>query len=207
LGEAEKARDQAMAKARKRGAAMVEKKIAQASKKARERVEKLKPTQIGTKATDIQLVRVPSDHFIQAADNEDIKKNPYVGSFFQLYDIDSKFTILYFWEADCGHCKTATPELYEAYGRLRNKGVEVVAVSTLGGEEGKVKWINFINEHGCYDWTNAWNPYDFTFKTIYDVATTPQLFLLDKEMNIIAKRISPEQAEKIIDSILKNESN
>ena len=172
-----------------------------------ERVDKLKPTQIGNKAIDIQLVRVPSDHFIQASENEDLKKNPYVGTFFQLYDIKTKFTILYFWEADCGHCKTATPALYEAYERLKNKGVEVVAVSTLGGEEGKVKWINYINENGFYDWTNAWNPYDFTFKTIYDVATTPQLFLLDEDMKIIAKRIAPEQAEKIIESILKSESN
>ncbi len=173
----------------------------------KERVGKLKPTQIGIKATDIQLVNVPAEHFISAADNEDLKKNPYVGTFFHLYDVKSKFTILYFWEVDCGFCKKATPVLYEVYERLKDKGVEVIAVSTLGGEEGKVKWINYINENGFYDWTNAWNPYDFTFKTIYDVATTPQLFLLDEEKKIIAKRIAPEQAEKIIESFLENESN
>jgi len=173
----------------------------------KERVEKLKPTMIGVKATDIQLVSVPAEHFISAAENEELKKNPYVGTFFQLYDIKSKFTILYFWEVDCGFCKKATPLLYEAYERLKDKGVEVIAVSTLGGEEGKVKWINYINENGFYDWTNAWNPYDFTFKTIYDVATTPQLFVLDQDMKIIAKRIAPEQAEKIIESLLENESN
>jgi thiol-disulfide isomerase/thioredoxin len=173
----------------------------------KERVEKLKPTMIGVKATDIQLVKVSSDHFIHAADNEELKKNPYVGSLFQLHDVKSKYTILYFWEVDCGHCKKATPALYEAYGRLKEKGVEVIAISTLGGEEGKVKWINYINENGFYDWTNAWNPYDFTFKKIYDIATTPQLFILDEDMKIIAKRIAPEQAEKIIETLLANESN
>jgi thiol-disulfide isomerase/thioredoxin len=172
-----------------------------------ERVDKLKPTVIGTAATDIQLVEVDADHFLNSADNEEMKKNPYIGSFFQLYDIKAKFTILYFWEADCGHCKKSTPVLYEVYGRLKEKGVEVVAVSTLGGEEGKVKWINYINENGFYDWTNAWNPYDFTFKTVYDVASTPQLFVLDKDKKILAKRISPEQAEQIIESLLKNETN
>ena len=66
--------------------------------------------------------------------------------------------------------------------------------------------IDYINENGFYDWINAWNPYDFTYKTIYDVSSTPQLFLLDENMEIIAKRITPEQAEKIIESILENES-
>jgi len=172
-----------------------------------ERVNKLKPTLIGTEATDIQLVKVEAGHFISSSDNEELKKNPYIGAFFQLHDIKSKFTILYFWEVDCGHCKKSTPALYEVYGRLKDKGVEVVAVHTLGGEEGKVKWIDYINENGFYDWTNAWNPYDFTFKNIYDISSTPQLFLLDEDKKIIAKKISPEQAEKIIESLLENESN
>ena len=172
-----------------------------------ERVNKLKPTVIGTEATDIQLVKVEAGHFISSADDEELKKNPYVGAFFQLYDVKSKYTILYFWEADCGHCKKSTPVLYEVYGRLKGKGVEVVAVHTLGGEEGKVKWIDYINENGFYDWTNAWNPYDFTFKNIYDISSTPQLFLLDEDKKIIAKKIAPEQAEKIIESLLENESN
>ena len=173
--------------------------------KLKERVEKSKPTLIGTKATDIQLVEVHSDHFLQSLEDEDLKKNPYVGKFFQLYDIDARYTILYFWEADCGHCKKATPVLYEVYKRLKTKGIEVVAVNTLSGEEGKVKWINYINENGFYDWINCWNPYDFTYKNIYDVMTTPQLFVLNKDKEIIAKRISPEQAEKIIESMLANE--
>lgn len=173
--------------------------------KLKERVDKSKPTLIGKKATDIQLVEVDRDHFIQSLEDEDLKKNPYVGKFFQLYDIKAKYTILYFWEADCGHCQKATPELYEVYKRLKEKGIEVVAVNTLSGEEGKVKWIDYINENGFYDWINCWNPYDFTYKNIYDVMTTPQLFVLDADKVIVAKRIAPEQAEKIIESRLANE--
>jgi thiol-disulfide isomerase/thioredoxin len=173
--------------------------------KLQERVEKSKPTLIGTKARDIQLVEVHSDHFIQSLENEDLKKNPYVGKFFHLYDVDARYTILYFWEADCGHCKKATPELYEAYKRLKTKGIEVVAVNTLSGEEGKVKWIDYINENGFYDWINCWNPYDFTYKNIYDIITTPQLFVLNEDKEIVAKRIAPEQAEKIIETMLANE--
>jgi thiol-disulfide isomerase/thioredoxin len=170
--------------------------------KLKNRVEKLRPTLIGKVAPDFQLVHVSSDHMIQAAEDEELKKNPYVGSFFNLHDIKARYTILYFWECDCGHCQKQTPILYEVYQRLKDKGVQVVAVHTLGGEEGKVKWINHVNEHGYYEWINCWNPYDFEYKNIYDISSTPQLFILDEDKKIVAKRIAPEQAEQIINALL-----
>jgi thiol-disulfide isomerase/thioredoxin len=170
--------------------------------KLKERIKKSKPTLIGQIAPDFQLVNLSSEHFIAAAEDDELKKNPYLGTFFNLHDIKSDYIILFFWEADCGHCKTATPELYQIYQRLKEKNVKVVAVNLLGGEEGKVKWVNFVNEHGLYDWINCWNPYDFEFKTVYDIVTTPALFVLDKEKKILAKKITPEQAEQIINALL-----
>jgi len=170
--------------------------------KLKERVAKLKPTLLGQVAPDFQLVRISTDHIIQSAEDEELKKNPYVGEFFQLHSVNAPIIILYFWEADCGHCKKQTPVLYEICKRLKSRGVEVIAVHILGGEEGKVKWIDYLNENGYYDWINAWNPYDFQYKNIYDVSSTPALFVLDKNKKIVAKRIAPDQAEKIIIQIL-----
>jgi thiol-disulfide isomerase/thioredoxin len=172
--------------------------------KLKDRVEKSKPTLIGQTARDIQLVSLNSDHFIAAAEDEELKKNPYLGTFFKLSDVKAEYIILFFWEADCGHCKTATPELYKIYQELKDKDVKVVAINLLGGEEGKVKWINFVNEHGLYDWINCWNPYDFEFKKIYDIVTTPALFILDRDKKILAKKITPEQAREIILSLLSS---
>jgi thiol-disulfide isomerase/thioredoxin len=174
--------------------------------KLKERVAKLKPILIGQVAPDIQLVRISTDHIIQANEDQELKKNPYVGEFFQLHDVKARYLILYFWETDCGHCKKQTPVLYEISQRLKPKGVEVVAVHILGGEEGKVKWIDAINEKGYYDWINAWNPYDFSFKNLYDVSATPALFVLDENKKIVAKRIAPEQAEKIINALLDSKN-
>jgi thiol-disulfide isomerase/thioredoxin len=170
--------------------------------KLKDRVAKLKPLLLGKVAPDIQLVRISLDHIIQANEDEELKKNPYVGEFFQLHAIKAPYVILYFWEVDCGHCKKQTPMLYEAYQRLKSRGVEVVAVHILGGEEGKVKWINEINNKGYHDWINAWNPYDFQYKILYDISATPALFVMDENMKIVAKRIDPEQAEKIISALL-----
>jgi thiol-disulfide isomerase/thioredoxin len=173
-------------------------------KKLKDQVIHKLPLIIGKTAPDIQLVYVPSEHFIMAADSsKEFKRNPYVGDFFKLSQIRANFTILFFWEADCGHCKTATPIMYDVYKKIKDKSVQVIAISTLFGEEGKEKWINFVNEHKLYDWVNAWNPYDYKFKELYDVTTTPTIYILDKDKKIIAKRIGPEQCEEIINHYAK----
>jgi thiol-disulfide isomerase/thioredoxin len=165
----------------------------------KERVDKTKPLLIGKIAPDIELVLVPSEHFIKAQNDTALKKFPYVGQHFKLSQVDAEYLVLVFWEADCGHCKTAIPKLYEIYEKsLKPEGVKVLAVSTLFGEEGKVKWTDFINSHKLYSWMNAWNPYSYDFKIKYDVMTTPQIYILDRNKKIIAKKIAVEQIEDII---------
>jgi len=167
--------------------------------KLKKEVAKTEPLLIGKKAPDIQLVEVPADHFMAAADDDTLKKNVYVGDFFNLYDIQAKYTVLVFWEADCGHCKKAMPVLYDLYvNRLKKEGVEIIAVHMLSGEEGKIKWVNFVNDHGFYEWINAWNPYDYSYKAKYNVTSTPTVFVLDKDKKIIAKRIGMEQIDEVI---------
>ena len=172
--------------------------------KLKVQIKEKKPLLIGNIAPDIQLVDVPAQHFAQAADDTAARKNPYVGSFFNLSDVKAKYTILFFWDTDCGHCQKAMPVLHDVYERLKDKDVKVVAVHILGGVEGKEKWVKYINEHNYLDWVNAWNPYDYSYKEKYDVKTTPVLFLLDEKKKIIAKQISPEQTEDILKYLLKS---
>ncbi len=173
--------------------------------KLRERVEKINPLVIGKQGPDIQLRRVSDDEFMMAETDTTILRNPHVGVFFNLYDVKAKFTILYFWEADCGHCKKTIPILHEMHHRMKDKGLEVIAVSMLGGIEGKEKWTKFINENGLYGWINAWNPYDFSYKDAYDVGSSNILYLFDENKKILAKKIAPEQAEEIINRELEKE--
>jgi thiol-disulfide isomerase/thioredoxin len=171
--------------------------------KLKVQIKEKKPLLIGNIAPDIQLVDVPAQHFVQAADDTAARRNPYVGSFFNLSDVKAKYTVLFFWDTDCGHCQKAMPVLHDIYERVKDKGVKVIAVHILGGVEGKEKWVKYINEHNYLDWINAWNPYDFGYKEKYDVKTTPVLFLLDENKKIIAKQISPEQTEDILKYLLK----
>lgn len=171
----------------------------------KERVEKTKPLLIGKIAPDIELVSIPAEHFMKAEKDTVMKKFPHAGLHFNLHQVEADYLVLVFWESDCGHCKTAIPKLYEIYEKsFKEKGIKVLAVSTLFGEEGKVKWVDFVNANKLYDWINAWNPYSYEYKITYDILTTPQIFILDKNKKIIAKRIAVEQVEDIINAFRTN---
>lgn len=171
----------------------------------KDRVEKIRPLLIGKVAPDVELMLVPPEHFKLAMQDTSLKKFPHVGVKTTLQQIKASYLVLIFWEADCGHCKKAVPELYAIFEKsLKKMGVKVLAISTLFGEDGKIKWVNFVNEHGLYDWLNAWNPYSYDFKLKYDVVTTPQIYILDENKKIVAKKIGPEQVEEIISVLMKN---
>lgn len=174
-------------------------------RKTQENVSKLKPLLLGKAAPNLRMVWVPTEHFIQSKADSLAKENPYAGSFVDLYNIQAKYTILVFWESDCSHCKKTIPELYGIYQKLKPKGVEVFAVHMLGGAEGKKKWVDFVNEHEMYDWMNVWNPYDFSYKKIYDIISTPVIFILDKDKKIIGKKLDPKQIEEYLNVLIKQE--
>jgi hypothetical protein len=171
----------------------------------KDKIEKIKPLLIGAKALNIELINMPAQHFIEAKNDTALKRFPHIGIHFSLYDIKAEYTILLFWEADCGHCKTVVPAMYKIFqNSLKDHNIKVLAISTLFGEEGKIKWVDFVNKYGLYEWINAWNPYSYDFKVKYNIMSTPQIFLLDSDKKIIAKNISPEQTLDILKTINNN---
>jgi len=171
----------------------------------KERTKKAKPLLIGAVAPDAELMAIPAEHFRSAVSDTALRRYPHVGTKINLRQVPARYLVIIFWEADCGHCKTVVPELYNIYERsLKNMNVEVLAISTLFGEDGKIKWVEFVNQHGLYDWINAWNPYSYDFKLRYDVLTTPQIYILDENKKILAKKVSPEQVEEIIKALSKS---
>jgi|WetSurMetagenome_2_1015567.scaffolds.fasta_scaffold09306_4 thiol-disulfide isomerase/thioredoxin len=142
------------------------------------KVNRLRPNLIGVKATDLVM-------------------NSYTGNFVALYDVRADFTILYFWEPDCGHCKEATPKLKDYYNRNKDKGIEVFAVCT---KDNKADWEKYITEHDL-TWINGWDPDRLShFDFFYNVESTPLVYILDKDKKIIAKKISVEDIGPFIES-------
>jgi peroxiredoxin len=137
------------------------------------------------------------------------------------YSLKSDYTILYFWEPDCGHCKVSTPKLQKLYAeKLKARNVEVFGISkAIGDDFGK--WKKFIAKNNLtfinvaltdklyreatedarqfvpkYTSLEALN-----FQDTYDIASTPRLFILDKDKKIVGKGLSISQLEDFMDRV------
>lgn len=116
-----------------------------------------------------------------------------------MYDIKSKYTILVFWDPDCGHCKTEIPQLANMYDTLQRMGASVYAVSTISYEE-MDKWTSFIKANNL-NWTNVADPFfrhNPNFRTVYDISSTPVIYVLDQDKIIRGKRIGVDQLQDFI---------
>lgn len=119
--------------------------------------------------------------------------------FYNLYELDADFTVVYIWDPDCGHWKKSNPLMVDFYDEYKDKGVKVYAV---GNPFETAKWKKYLREHpnfGKLINVSDSPEHPSAFRTFYDVHTTPKLFLLDKDKKIIAKQIEVEQLGEIID--------
>lgn len=145
-------------------------------------VNRTKPTLLGETAPDLLMETI-------------------AGQYESVSGIDADFLILYFFEPNCGFCKTETPKVHEIYNKFRDKGVQVFAVYT---QQDKDEWIAYVAEKGL-DWINVWDPQNRNdFREKYNVYTTPQLYLLDKDKRVLGRRIDAVNLEKMLTSYTKN---
>lgn len=125
------------------------------------------------------------------------------GKYVSLYDVKAKYTVLIFWDHGCGHCKKEVPKLAELYHKtLTAKGVKVYAIET---EDKPDEWKKFIKENKL-DWINVHQPDQYqraVTKKIYDIYSTPVIYLLDENKLIKAKRIDVEQLGNFIEVLEK----
>ncbi len=173
-----------------------------------ERGEILKPLLLGNKAPDLLMIdtinakKVNKMGFDTAKTSAAITKLYYDNAqkltplFTNLYDVKAKYTILVFWDVDCGHCQTEIPKLLETYHELRKTyDVKVFSVYTLHDFD---KWRKYVIEKKL-DFINIYDPVHLNnIKTKYDIFSTPVIYLLDKDKNIKAKRLAEDQLPGMI---------
>jgi len=113
------------------------------------------------------------------------------------YTQKNKITIVYIWISWCQHCKKTTPKLHELYLQHKKKGLGVFAVS-LDEDEGK--WKEAIKEHQT-TWINTAELIPIKQSKVapnYKIATTPALFILDKDGKILAKNLFGADLESFL---------
>lgn len=145
------------------------------------RANTLRPILIGKTAPDLILL--------------DTLQNPV-----SLKAIKSKYTIIYFWDPECSHCKKETPVLKSFYDEASKKyNLQIYAVCMDTSWKNMKAYIlknkmNWINVNGYYSMSGD-------FRELYDVHSSPIMYLLDENKKIIAKRILTEQMKEILKKV------
>ncbi len=168
--------------------------------------EKKRYTLIGKVAPPLeQLLVLPPDHFKAAALDTAIKNDIHAGMIMPDFrkNINSKYLVIIFWDYHCSHCKKKMQELWDVYEACKDKGLQVITLQTVQTKEAKAKWIDFVNEHGMYDWMNAWIIYSAKWHDLYDISMTPFIYLLNEKKEIVLKNAQPDQIKSYVEMTAK----
>ncbi|NQY08409.1 MAG: DUF5106 domain-containing protein [Flavobacteriales bacterium] len=145
--------------------------------KVKERVEMLRYNQIGRQAIDLRLPDMQ-------------------GKTRSISEIKSQFTVLFFFDASCGHCKKTAPKLLDLYHKY---GKDVLTVYAVEGTNDRKKWDEFVSDLEL-DWINVSDAKkDSHFRQYYDVTSYPTIYLLSDTKKILLKKVSVESIGEAIE--------
>jgi len=128
-----------------------------------------------------------------------------------LYAVDADYTIVCFWDPNCGHCKEEIPRLDSIYrASWKSHSVKIFAVLTPDNKKDlKPEWLSFINNHNIGDWNHAYKTKEMedadyaaqrpSYRQLYDITLTPSIYLLDKDKRIIGKKLTLMQLNDLLE--------
>lgn len=130
-----------------------------------------------------------------------------------LYGVNSAYIIVCFWDPTCSHCREEVPRLDSLYhAKWEKEGVKIYGVLTETKEQ--PKWREFINKYNLQSWINVYQTGEQkkineeakkpSYKQLYDVTQTPTLYLLDKDKHIIAKKLTLQQMDDVLQMKINN---
>jgi thiol-disulfide isomerase/thioredoxin len=130
-----------------------------------------------------------------------------------LYGVEAPFVLVTIWDPTCGHCKETLPKLDSMYRtKWKTYGLKIFALAKETDGTRK-DWTSFIEKNRLNDWVNVYYSKEDEkarvsanipgYSQLYDVQSFPTLYLLDKDKRIIAKKVTFEQIDEILQYKLK----
>lgn len=154
-------------------------------KKIVENARRLEPLLIGKKAPDLDV-------------------NTLQGERTTLWDFAADYTVLFFWSIDCRYCKESIKPLRDAEKQFRSKGVKVFTFWMHSNNESETDCQRFISENNMQDFFNTLDKSSTDqYRKRYDLNTTPQIYILDKNKIIRIKKIGADQLKQVLESFMK----
>ncbi len=128
------------------------------------------------------------------------------GGTFQLADYDGKLLVLNFWATWCGPCRNEVPHLIQIGREYRERGVEIVGLSTEDPKTTTEKARAFAKEFGI-DYKLGFASREFSLRLMQDRTNIPQVFIM-RDGRILNRFIgfspqsSPQKLRAAIDQAL-----
>ena len=118
------------------------------------------------------------------------------GIFQSLYSVKARYTLLLFWASTCSHCRNEMPSIIKFYKDYHKEyDLEIFAVST---DTSIVRWKSYVHRHQL-PWINVFGRKGRqSYFHLYNIQSTPTIFLLDDKKTILAKYLKPEEFGEII---------
>ena len=149
---------------------------------------KLIANQLGVKAANFDLI--------------DMNGNPQ-----SLYSVVANYSFIVFWDPTCDVCQKELPRVDSIYRASWYKyGIKIITVNNESAHEGE--WRKYLAEHDFKNWINLYEPVIeresrikkglASYQQLYNSYQTPTMYLLDKDKNILAKRLSLEQFDNML---------
>ncbi|MBM3177055.1 MAG: DUF5106 domain-containing protein [Bacteroidetes bacterium] len=126
----------------------------------------------------LSMIGMKSQNLIMLDQNKNVRN---------MHELNSKYTILYIFDPDCGHCRQETPKLVDFYNKYKTKwNLEVFAVSA---DTSMQKMKDFIRDYKM-PWITVNGPRSYvgSYQKLYDADQTPSLYIIDERKKIIAKK-------------------
>lgn len=158
------------------------KSCSEASANLKTKIKNFTDLRVGGKATDFE---------IETLAGEDIS----------LSGMKSDYTLLIFWASWCETCKEEIPHIHQAKALFDRAKVDILAISL---DEDKEKLHNFLTDKqinlkvAC-----DYQGWDGKIVNDYAVYATPTMYIIDKNLNIVAKPIGAEKLFGEVERLIK----
>ena len=126
-----------------------------------------------------------------------------------LHALPSKWKLLIFWSPTCSHCQHIIPSVYKIFEKYSAQ-YDIMAFTILSDPNDKARkeWKEFMVKHEmnspawlCLDGGEA----NVDWHDVYDIQSTPQIYLIDENNVIQAKKLGENSLENIIKAICGGE--
>ncbi|MBO4613696.1 MAG: TlpA family protein disulfide reductase [Bacteroidales bacterium] len=140
--------------------------------------------------TDLRIGAKAPDFEIETIEGEDVV----------LSQMKSKYTLVLFWATWCENCKEEIPRINEAISLFKRADVDIVAIS-IDEDESEIK--KYVKDNGIsFKVASDLLGWEGRVVTDYAVYATPSMFIVDRNMNIVAKPITGEQLFNAVESLI-----